>query len=75
MSPGSGGKAIAPFGAEPSGVLDLAASVAGGMEPPEPAITPAARAAAPLLVQLPPAQLRDTLQKVIMGKSLAFITV
>jgi poly(A) polymerase len=70
MSPGSDGKAIAPFGAEPSGLLDLAAAVAGGMEPPEPSITTAARTAAPLLVQLPPAQLRDTLQKVIMGKSL-----
>jgi len=66
----SEGKAIAQFGAEPAGMLDMAAAVAGGMLPPEPAVTTAARAAAPLLVQLPAAQLRDTLQKVIMGKSL-----
>jgi len=63
-------KAAAPFGAEPAGVLDLAADVAGGVSPPEPAITNAARAAAPLIVQLPPAQLRHTIEKVIMGKAL-----
>jgi poly(A) polymerase len=66
----SRGKAGAPFGAEPAGVLDLAASVAGGMEPPEPAITDAARAVAPQLVVLPGAQLRHTIEKVIMGKAL-----
>src|SRR4051794_12436558 len=66
----SGEKTAARFGAEPAGVLDLAAEVAGGVSPPEPAITDAARAAAPLLVQLPPAQLRHTLEKVIMGKTL-----
>jgi poly(A) polymerase len=60
----------ASFGAEPSGVLDLAAEVAGGVSPPEPAITNAARAAAPLIVQLPPAQLRHTVERVIMGKAL-----
>jgi poly(A) polymerase len=70
MSRAPDGKAVAPLGSGPSGVLDLAAAVAGGVSPPEPAITAAARAAAPLLVGLPPAQLRDTLQKVIMGKSL-----
>jgi poly(A) polymerase len=63
-------KAAAPFGGEPSGVLDLAADVAGGIALPEPAITVAARAAAPLLVELPPAQLRHTIEKVIMGKAL-----
>jgi poly(A) polymerase len=63
-------KAAAPFGAEPSGVLDLATAVAGGIAPPDPQITVAARAAAPLLLQLPPAQLRHTLEKVIMGKAL-----
>jgi poly(A) polymerase len=66
----SRGKAVAPFGAEPAGVLDLAAAVAGGMEPPEPAITDAARAAAPQLVALPAGQLRHTIEKVIMGKAL-----
>ena len=44
----SGGK-VAPFGAEPAGMLDLAADVAGGIAPPDPAITDAARLAAPLL--------------------------
>src|SRR5215831_20064116 len=67
MSPG---KAVAPFGAEPAGMLDLAAAVAGGIAPPDPAITAAARAAAPLLVELPAAQLRHTIEKVILGKAL-----
>jgi poly(A) polymerase len=66
----SRGKAGAPFGAEPAGVLDLAAAVAGGMEAPEPAVTDAARAAAPQLAVLPGAQLRHTIEKVIMGKAL-----
>ena len=63
-------KSLAPFGAEPAGVLDLAADVAGGIALPDPAITEAARAAAPLLTGLPPAQLRHTIEKVIMGKAL-----
>ena len=63
-------KAAAPFGAEPAGVLDLAAAVAGGMERPEPEVTDAARAAAPQLVALPGAQLRHTIETVIMGKAL-----
>jgi poly(A) polymerase len=63
-------KAAAPFGDEPSGVLDLATEVAGGIAPPDPQVTVAARAAAPLLLALPPAQLRHTLEKVIMGKAL-----
>src|SRR3954470_15342005 len=66
----SRGKSVAPFGAEPAGVLDLAADVAGGIALPDPAITDAARAAAPLLTALPPAQLRHTIEKVIMGKAL-----
>ncbi|MFI4946585.1 MAG: HDIG domain-containing metalloprotein [Burkholderiales bacterium] len=66
----SGEKAAAPFGAEPAAVLELAADIAGGIALPEPAITTAARAAAPLLVALPAAQLRHTIEKVIMGKSL-----
>src|SRR3954462_12303912 len=65
-------KSVAPFGAEPSGVLDLAAEVAGGVSPPEPAVTNAARAAAPLIVQLPAARLRHTIERVIMGKTLGF---
>jgi len=60
----SGEKAAAPFGAEPAAVLDLAADIAGGIALPEPAITTAARAAAPLLVALPAAQLRHTIEKV-----------
>ena len=63
-------KAAAPFGDEPSGVLDLATEVAAGIAPPDPQITIAARAAAPLLLSLPQAQLRHTLEKVIMGKAL-----
>jgi poly(A) polymerase len=63
-------KAAAPFGAEPAGLLDLAADIAGGIALPEPEVTTAARAAAPLLVALPAAQLRHTIEKVIMGKSL-----
>src|SRR6185436_6679058 len=66
----SNGKAIAPFGGEPAGVLDLAAAVAGGIAPPDPEITDAARAAAPLVASLPAAQLRHTVEKVIMGKAL-----
>jgi len=63
-------KAIAPFRGEPAGVLDLAAAVASGVAPPEPAITEAARVVAPHLAELPAAQLRHTLEKVIMGKTL-----
>jgi poly(A) polymerase len=66
----SSGNAAAPFGAGPAGVLDLATEIAGGIAPPDPAITAAARAAAPLVATLPAAQLRHTLEKVIMGKSL-----
>jgi poly(A) polymerase len=70
MSRVSDGRAVAPFGGEPAGVLDLAVSVAAGIAPPDPAITAAARGAAPLLAALPPAQLRHTIEKVIMGKAL-----
>jgi poly(A) polymerase len=66
----SDGKAVAPFGAEPAAMLDLAAEVAGGIAPPDPAITAAARTAAPLLAELPAAQLRHTIEKVILGKAL-----
>jgi poly(A) polymerase len=70
MSPLSNGKTATPFGDQPAGVLDLAIAVAGGIAPPDPAITAAARGAAPLLAELPAAQLRHTLEKVIMGKAL-----
>ena len=46
-------KAGAPFGAEPSGLLDLAVAVAEGERRPPPEIAVAARAAAPLLVHAP----------------------
>src|SRR5262245_56481644 len=62
-------KAVAPFG-EPAGVLDLATAVAGGIAPPDPQITQAARAAAPLLLELRAAQPRPTSEKAIMSKSL-----
>jgi poly(A) polymerase len=70
MSPLSNGKAGAPFGDGPATVLDLAIAIADGIAPPDPAITVAARGAAPLLVELPAGQLRHTLEKVILGKSL-----
>ena len=70
MSRVSDGKAAAPFGAEPAGVLDLAAEIAGGIAPPDPAVTVAARAAASHLIELPAGQLRHTIEKVIMGKAL-----
>ena len=44
---------VAPFGGEPAAVLDLAIGVAGGGQPPDPEITVAARAAAPLLTTVP----------------------
>jgi poly(A) polymerase len=62
--------AIASFGAEPSGLLDLAVAVAreGTLPPPE--IAAAARGAAPLLGELPPDRLRAAIEAVIMGRSL-----
>jgi poly(A) polymerase len=70
MSRVSSGKAVAPFGDQPAGVLDLAVDIAGGVALPDPGVTIAAREAAPLLAALPSAQLRHTLEKVIMGKAL-----
>jgi len=70
MSPLSNGKAGATFGDGPATVLDLAIAIADGIAPPDPAITVAARGAAPLLVELPAGQLRHTLEKVILGKAL-----
>src|SRR6185503_10454516 len=62
--------AIAGFGGEPAGLLDLAVSVARGENPPAPEISAAARGAAPMLGQLPADRVREALQAVIMGKSL-----
>jgi poly(A) polymerase len=60
----------APFGAEPSALLDVAVSVARGAELPPPEIGAAARAAAPLLLALPADRVRAALEAVIMAKSL-----
>ena len=62
--------AIAAFGGEPGGLLDLAVAVARGETPPAPEISAAARGAAPMLGQLPAYRVREALQAVIMGKSL-----
>lgn len=58
----------APFGTEPSAVLDLAIGVAGGGQPPDPEVTVAARAAAPLLTSVPVPRLRAAIESVIMSK-------
>jgi poly(A) polymerase len=59
---------VAPFGAEPSAVLDLAIGVATGGQPPDPDVTVAARAAAPLLTSIPVGRLRGAIESVIMSK-------
>jgi poly(A) polymerase len=66
----SGEKEVAPLGAGPSGLLDLAIAVAreGTLPPTE--IAAAARAAAPLAVELPPDRVRAALEAILMGKSL-----
>jgi poly(A) polymerase len=66
VSVGNGGGS---FGS-PESLLDLAARVAVAGALPEPAITEAARAAAPMTAQLPPARLRAGIEAVIMGKAL-----
>ena len=58
----------APFGAEPAAVLDLAIGVAGGGQPPDPEVTLAARAAAPMLTSVPVGRLRAAIESVIMSK-------
>jgi poly(A) polymerase len=63
------GKGAGSFGA-PEALLAVAAEVAVAGTPPEPAITEAARAAAPLAAQLPPARVRAGIEAVIMGKAL-----
>ena len=64
------GSSVAPFGAVPEGLLDVAATVATTGQLPAPAITEAAREAAPLVTSLPLAKVRARLEDVIMGRSL-----
>jgi poly(A) polymerase len=54
----------------PEALLDVAARVAVVGAPPPPELTEAARAAAPLAVQIAPARLRAGIEAVIMGKAL-----
>jgi poly(A) polymerase len=61
---------VAPLGAGPSGLLDIAVSVAQGANPPAPEIGAAARATAPLLTSVAPAQMRTAIEAVILGRSL-----
>ena len=61
---------VAPLGAGPSGLLDIAVSVAQGANPPAPEVGAAARAAAPLLTSIAPAQMRTAIEAVILGRSL-----
>ncbi|HEX4403678.1 MAG TPA: HDIG domain-containing protein [Polyangia bacterium] len=66
MSVGNGGGALG----SPEALLDIAAQVAVAGALPPPAITEAARAAAPLTAQLPTARVRAGIEAVIMGKAL-----
>jgi len=61
---------VTSAGDSPASLLDLAVAVAQGAEPPPAEITAAARPAAPLLTQLPAAQLRAAIEAVIMSRSL-----
>jgi len=61
---------VAPLGAGPSGLLDIAVAVAQGANPPAPEIGAAARAAAPLLTSIAPAQMRTAIEAVILGRSM-----
>jgi poly(A) polymerase len=63
------GKGAGAFGS-PEALLDVAAEVAVAGTPPAPAITEAARAAAPLAAQIAPARVRAGIEAVIMGKAL-----
>jgi poly(A) polymerase len=66
----SGEKEVAPLGAGPTGLLDLAIAVAreGTLPPTE--IAAAARATAPLAAELPPDRVRAALEAILMGKAL-----
>jgi len=70
VTPLSREKGSAPFGAGPSGLLDLAVTVARDGTLPPPEIAAAARAAAPLAGELPADRVRDALQAILMGKAL-----
>ena len=61
---------VAPLGAGPTGLLDIAVAVAQGANPPAPEIGVAARAAAPLLTSIAPAQMRTAIEAVILGRSM-----
>jgi poly(A) polymerase len=64
-------KAIAPFGAEPVGLLDLAVAVSEGRTVPPPGeLAAAARVAATALTEVAPDKVRAALQAVIMGRAL-----
>jgi poly(A) polymerase len=66
------GSSAAPFGASPEALLDVAVAIAengAGRVPPE-TLTEAARASAPLIVQVEPAKVRAGVEAVILGRSL-----
>ena len=69
MSSVSAGKGGGSFGS-PEALLDVASQIAVAGVLPPPAITDAARAAAPLAAQIAPARVRAGIEAVIMGKSL-----
>jgi len=60
----------APLGASPAGLLDTAGAIARDGRLPPPALTEAARAAAPLVAQIAPERARAAIEAVIMGKAL-----
>jgi poly(A) polymerase len=60
----------APLGASPDSLLDVAAAVAREGQPPAPAVTEAARAAAPLAAHIPPGRARAGIQAIIMARHL-----
>ena len=61
---------VAPLGAGPSGLLDLAVEIARTGDLPPVEIGTAARAAAPLLGEVPPDRVRAALEAIIMGQAL-----
>jgi poly(A) polymerase len=69
LSSVSAGKGGGSFGS-PEALLDVASQIAVAGVLPPPAITDAARAAAPLAAQIAPARVRAGIEAVIMGKSL-----
>jgi poly(A) polymerase len=60
----------APFGGSPDSLLDVAAAIARDGRLPPPAVTEAARAAAPLAAEVEPTKIRAALEAVIMGSAL-----